>query len=996
MRSLVVLLAILPAVLFAQERCGVNAEYFKVHQAESESFESWLVDKKLIKAQENLLSTRQVIEEVYQIPVVFHVIHKGEEIGIGANISTDRILEQLEILNEDFRRQNADSILTPAEFLDAAADSKIEFVLAKRDPEGRPTTGIVRKQGSLNNYRYSETNPSIDQDPILKAESYWPTEDYLNFWITDLTTPQIGYATFPFSNLDGITKISNDPTRDGIVVDFQYIGINENTGGSFASFGRTATHEIGHFLGLKHVNGDGNCSVDDFCEDTPNQSTLYGGDCPSTPQFSCGSSDMYSNYLNYTDDACMNIFTKDQKARMRLVLENSPRRKSLLTSPALKDPIVISEDMGIKHILSPSNDQCSQEIYPTVEVRNYGLDTVDSYTISMFVDNVLTESLNRNVELAPNEVSIVNFSPIITQPELGYHFRFSISTVNGALDVNEENNHASRTIYPTASGTLPYSLDFDIDNVFDSRSELGASSWDVVQAPLTTATNQAVFLDFYNDSTRYGVLEYLTTPVFDLSALNSAELTFEYAYSGKNEEFIKDGLIVAVSTDCGNTFSPQDYLFQRYGENLRTTSPTNNFFVPTSSFDWEEININLTQYTGYDNVQIAFIGHNGLGNALYIDDIVVTSNSLKAYDIGVRSVENVPVVTCDDIIFPVAEIRNYGFETINSFDLTYELVGGNSTTSLIENQILSGEISNLNLEFDNLTPGEYDIQIGISNPNGELDQFEANNISTYHFIVDASEEVLPLRNDFEFENNSQWIITNSTNDPIWSTTKFGFNTVLKADGYNTAEIGKQHWFISPNLNLRDLDSASVEFKYAYGKRSNRKDRLQVLLSTNCGKDFQYVLFDKYSEELSEIVTNNAFIPEDDSVWITNTIDLSEYTVWGDVRIAFVFTNGNGNNLFIDDIEFFTEASPPTLRFEEEFTVYPNPASDYIKLSLNLQEKEDLQISLVHISGKVIYQKEFKNALNQEITLETPTLGGFYFLRLSTPDKTTSKRILIKK
>lgn len=991
MKRLFWLVVLIPFWSLSQERCGVNAEYFKKRSESTLQFENWLSEIKIEKRQQ--FSTQSTKESTYVIPVVFHVIHRGESIGTGVNLSEERILEQLQILNEDFRRLNPDTISTPDEFLPVAADTRIQFVMAKRDPEGLPTNGIVRKQGSLNSYRYSSQFPAQSDELVLKAESYWPAEHYLNFWIADLTAPTLGYSSFPFSNLEGISEIWNNEFVDGVVVDYRFIGINENTG-TFESFGRTATHELGHFFGLRHVSGDGGCSVDDFCDDTPNQSTLYGGQCPSSPRFSCESSDMYSNYLNYTDDACMNVFTLDQKERMRIVLENSPRRTSLLTSPALLDPVITANDVGIKTILSPGNDDCTSAVTPAIEIRNYGTDTISTFDVVLSLNSVVLQTVTRNIEIAPLETSVVNFNSITLNPSQSYDFTFTITSVNNTIDENLENNIKSVEIYPVENQILPYSIDFESQSDLELRTESGGSSaWEVVEAPFETATNQAIALDFYNDSSRFGEKDYLITPVFDLSSLNSAELFFRYSYSGRITGSTKDGLIVAISTDCGNTFKPTDYVFEAYGNTLSTTGATDEPFSPTIDSDWREVNINLTAYTGYDNIKIAFIGQNGLGNFLYLDDILITSNSLKAYDLGIKTVKNLPVITCDDIIIPTVEIKNHGFETVSSYDLNYELIGQLRGGDKLFGEIISGDVKDFSLEFENLQEGEYDLRFTISNPNGNQDEFDENNTLTYHFVVDNNEDGLPLRENFE--EDTDWVITNTTNDPIWDYTKLGSNTVLKASGYSETEIGTEHWLITPKLLMEDLDSASMEFSYAYAGRPKRSDRLRILLSVNCGKDFQYTLFDKSSADLSEIVTNDPFVPVDDTVWVTESINLNEFVVWQDIRIAFVFTNGNGNNLFLDDIEFFTQASPPELRFEENFTFYPNPAKDFFKVSLNLPEKEEINISLIDMSGKLIFTKDFPNALNQELVFDTPAFDGFYLLRVTGKSFNISKRILIK-
>ena len=217
---------LLPLIAHTQEKCG-TVLYHKEQLEKGlineniPDFENWLEDKILEKkaSQSNLGRTEG---EIYQIPVVIHVIHNGESLGIVRNIPTEQILSQIDILNEDFRRLNADASETPESFLPVAEDMEIEFVLAKRDPEGLPTDGIVRVQGSQESW-------SMADNYALKSQSYWPAEDYLNIWVASISGNLLGYAQFPVSGLSGLEDASNNRLTDGIVVDFEYFGEGYNT-----------------------------------------------------------------------------------------------------------------------------------------------------------------------------------------------------------------------------------------------------------------------------------------------------------------------------------------------------------------------------------------------------------------------------------------------------------------------------------------------------------------------------------------------------------------------------------------------------------------------------------------------------------------------------------------------------------------------------------------------------------------------------------------------
>ena len=253
---------------------------------------------------------------VISIPIVFHIVHNGDALGSGENIPEALIMAQLAQLNDDFRRTNSDTTDTPTEFKAIAADTEIEFCLATVDPQGNATTGIIRH--SLSRASWSENQ--IDGE--LLPSTIWDRDIYLNFWSVRFSeNGLLGFAQFP----------GGPANTDGVVCTYTSLGsvaFPNPDGGSFA-MGRTGTHEVGHWLNLFHIWGDGNCSADDLVADTPNQESDSNG-CPSHPRSSCGSNDMFMNYMDYTDDDCMDAFSLGQKARMMAAISAS--RSSLLTA----------------------------------------------------------------------------------------------------------------------------------------------------------------------------------------------------------------------------------------------------------------------------------------------------------------------------------------------------------------------------------------------------------------------------------------------------------------------------------------------------------------------------------------------------------------------------------------------------------------------------------------------------------------------------------------
>ncbi|MDA7502199.1 M43 family zinc metalloprotease [Chitinophagales bacterium] len=254
-------------------------------------------------------SLMKAVDGIITIPVVVHVVYGTSS----ENISDAQVQSQIDVLNDDFRRNNSDANGTWSQ----AADTQIEFCLASVDPSGTATNGITRTSTSVSAFGTNDQMKYSSQG----GKDAWPADAYLNMWSCDISGGILGYAQFP----------GGSPATDGVVMDYQYFG-TIGTATSPFDLGRTATHEVGHWLNLRHIWGDGNCNVDDFVSDTPTSDAANYG-CASSHS-SCSSLDMVQNYMDYSDDACMNLFTEGQKSRMRALFEPGGAKASLLTSAA--------------------------------------------------------------------------------------------------------------------------------------------------------------------------------------------------------------------------------------------------------------------------------------------------------------------------------------------------------------------------------------------------------------------------------------------------------------------------------------------------------------------------------------------------------------------------------------------------------------------------------------------------------------------------------------
>lgn len=973
------LLFILSLFPRAQERCSTN--YTRANRLRSEPlerFEQWLQPRLEARA-----SHSRLIQATYEIPVVFHVVHDGNEIGNGSNIAAEKIIEQVNIINEDFSRTNADASETPANFLSVAADTEIQFVLARQDPEGLPTSGIVRVQGSKEEYSSSD-------DIILMAESFWPQEDYLNIYVTTLPTNNLGFAQFPFSNLPGIaSELENYQSTDGVVLDYKWVGNNDNTG-SFDSRGRTATHEIGHYLGLRHIWGDGGCSMDDFCADTPAAANSTTG-CPDD-KTSCDSPDMFQNFMDYTNDVCMNLFTECQKLRMRTVLEQSPRRQSLLSSHGLNEPVLTTNDLGIRSISAPRQSVCDNLTTPGLQLRNYGSNNITSYEISLSVNDQLIETVSSSAFITSGATADVTFSAVTLDEAVTNSFVFDILSVNGQSDNNLENNVKTQIISPFNNLIIPFSEDFAGDPSYFTITEQGEPSmWVTASAPDTTTANQAALLPFYNQTANFGYQDRLITQTLDLSGLTSAQLDFSYAYAARTTGEL-DGLIVAFSTDCGESFDRSDFVFERYGTNLRTAGYSDFSFIPNGLADWDQVSLNVTQYAGQEDVQVAFMGVNGGGNNLYLDNISVTSANLLAYDVGIRTVEDLPVVTCEAYANPTVEIKNYGYEDINEIKFTMS-INGNSQTIQYDNMNLpSGFSQQFDVSTSNvLKPGANEFTFTLSEVNGREDEQFSNNVRTLTTIVKDTIERIPVQENFE---SLHWTIADPGSEPFYEVTSVKGNQVLRTNSFEN-EVTGESYLVSPILITKGHNQAAIRFDYSYAERPGFNDNLKVLLSLDCGQTYDKELLSLNAEQLAVTTSSSEWVPESPEDWKQAFIDISEHLIWPELRVALVFSNGNGNRLYIDNVNVLSTNDPSLPEFDRQVRQYPNPAHGEFNLAFNLDQKEEVNIRITDMTGRVVFDEYITNIINQTLTLKAPSQSGFYMIQVRGNGINHFKRLYIR-
>lgn len=980
----------------AQDRCGIvevteNRRAKNVLRERDDQFEEWMQNRRA------RMGARAQAMETYRIPVVVHIVHKGEAVGTGANLSEAQILSQIAVLNRDFNRLNTDAANTPSEFQAVAANMDIEFILAQQTPDGLSTNGILRSKGSQNQW-------TINDEEKLKATSYWPSADYLNIWVTDLSSTLLGYAQFPVSDLAGLEDASDNALTDGVVIDYSVFGSRDDGAFSLtANFnkGRTATHEVGHFFGLRHIWGDDNGSCggnNDYVSDTPDQGNSTSG-CPSNPQTSCSVHTMFQNYMDYTNDACMNLFTAEQVGRMVTVVENSPRRTSLLTSHALN--ALAANDMGIVSVLSPGTSMCSGTVAPAIHLQNYGTNVVSSTTLQFTINGVVyeTRDVSFSTPVQMGATADITFSSLPLASG-SYELGFRISKTNGTTDGNATNDEDKQTTWVPYSTTLPFTEIFDVlPSKWNIDNSDNGITWASKTAPSVLSSNGAAFLDFYNYADADAESDKITTSQFDLTSAKSPYLILDVAYAQRSS--LADGLKIYVLTGCESSVASGTLVYNKAGSTLSTASARSAAFTPSGASEWRTEIVDLAAFKGQSQVQIAFVGINNHGNNLYIDNISVVEQVFE--NVAIKKVISPSPVMCDTDAIPVLAVTNVGTVPVTSLAINYR--ANNNAVQTFKTsagfQLMPGADSIITLPSITFADDSNTLSFEVIQPNGFNDIDPSDNSIVYAMKVNTVSDRIPLRQNFDDDTyEEKWTVINPLGGAVWSGVNSNYDQSLYFDASGDSASNDEAWLVTPSLDFTASATASVFFDIAYavqssGNREAVMGGFRVLASTDCGNTYDVVLFDGTSHAMAAARADAA--PTSDTEWEKIYLNLNELTGKGQVRLAFVAVNGTGSKVYLDNVEFFISDNPSPLLATKPFVVYgtdPGTPQDFY-VTFNLEQRQDVVYNLVDMAGRTIAEQQLPDVLNQTYQVEANTVStGIYILRLQIGGEYYAEKIYI--
>jgi len=611
---LIGMLAAYSVTIKGQDRCGTMPALeiaFKSDPTLKKRFEQQEIElQQLITARRNNPAARE--NATLTVPVVFHIVLPNPAV-----VTDTQIQAQIDVLNKIYAGLNADTVRIPARFKPLFGRAGIQFCLAQRTPAGLVSTGINR---------YVTTQASFSTNDYVKhattgGANAWSTTQYLNIWLCQLSGGVLGYATFPNTGTS---------TNQGVVIDYRSL-----PGGGFTNYngGKTMAHEVGHYFNLRHIWGDddGACSGSDFVDDTPNQANMtYGTPAKDTVYDACnttGNGIMYQNYMDYTDDGAMEMFTALQATRMQTAA--TTYRSGLFSSGGCVPVTAKNYDAAVRAINTPYKRVCATDFAPAVTIANKGAVTITSLAVSARIDNgpVVTTSWTGSVSALDSFT--VSLPGLVTTT--GTHTLIVYTGApNGVADEIPADDTLRLTVTYYDAITAPLSESFEgavyPPQGWDIVNDDGALTWEKASGQAKTGSYSAYIRNYSDANT--GTKDYLRLPQLVIPTADSAFMTFRVAagFASSGLTFSWDTLSVLVSTDCGATYTS---LYKKWGSALSTTSRTITGTYTPQDAEWRKDSVNLTPYIGQGKIMIAFLNTNEAVNNIYLDDINIYSKQVN-------------------------------------------------------------------------------------------------------------------------------------------------------------------------------------------------------------------------------------------------------------------------------------------------------------------------------------------------------------------------------
>jgi len=687
---LAILAVVMSSMAFSQQHRCYSTEIVNKMRLENPDYDQQLIDME--NMQRKWVNSQQLdpfydARAVRTIPVVFHVLYNTT----AQNVSDALIQQTLTQLNKDFSKTNTDLSTARAVVQPLAADVQIQFCLAQTTPTGQSTTGINRVATAEACF-----DPDTETNKMKSASTNgvapWNPQKYLNIWVVNIcgSTPQTGgvagYAYLPTNNVNNPATGNgmHGSSIDGMVISYN-IGLGTGN--------RTLTHEIGHYLGLRHTWGDaaGNAcgnvfpNTDDGFSDTPNSKAPNYG---CTPITSCtGNSsygDLYEDYMDYS--SCSRLFTTQQANFMNNVLTNI--RSSLVTN----NNVCASTGAPVANFTANPTTICPGQ---SVQFTNASTGTVTTYSWQ-FPGGTPATSTSAN--------------PTVTYNAPGT-YNVTLTVSNGT-----QNSTETKTAFITVSSAtaLPLSEGFQGTTFPPTGWSINNPDQGTTWVRTTSAggfgtSSASAYVNNYNYSSS-GQSDWLITPSYSFSGVAAGRIKWDYAYRQYNQSGYNDSLEVLYSTNCGATWTS---LWIRGGASLSTVSTTSGTnFVPTAT-QWKTDSLSLASLSGQANVRFAFRNRNSYGQNIFLDNVNVFNAAPTQVVAPVTDfVGNPTTVTAGN------SVAFTDLSTNNPTSWSWSFAGGTPATSTQQNPTI---------QYSN--PGTYSVTLTATNTGGSTPLTKTNYIT---------------------------------------------------------------------------------------------------------------------------------------------------------------------------------------------------------------------------------------------------------------------------
>jgi len=975
------------AVQAQTRNCGTMQHLDEIKQNDPQVEQRMQVEESVIQ---NWIANNpeSLMPNVISIPVVVHIVYNTS----AQNVSDNDVYSQIQVLNEDFRKTNPDASSVPSAFSGVAADCEIEFCLAVRDPSGNTTNGITRTYTSSSSF---STNDNMKHNSSGGKDA-WSTSDYLNIWVCNISGSILGYAQFPNSG---------SANEDGIVIDYAYFGDISATYPYHK--GRTATHEVGHWLNLRHIWGDATCG-NDYVSDTPTQASSNGG-CPSFPSTSsctgnAPNGDMFMNYMDYTYDACMYMFSAGQKTRMRATLNGS--RSSLQSSNGcvpVNVPIVATASV-IDVNCNGGNDGAidvtiSGGLSPFTYLWNTGATTQD-------LSNLSPGNYTITVTDAQGQVQTSSYT--VSEPAI-------VSTSYTSVSASAPGLSDGAIYTTTTGGVLPYSY-YWVSPYATTQNllNIGAGTYTFYAIDANSCFSTAIIvvqgvaiIDGCTDSI---ACNYDPLANNDDGTCNvSLGCTDATATNYDSTACIDDGSCIAVIYGCTNPLAINYY--------PGATTDDGSCTYPCAD--------NEVVFTGLDQG-----GDTWTGGMYYVTnslgDTVATGDGMGAW--------------YDD---------NYGFGPLNTFDDTLCLpTGCYDLTFTAGNWAaeMAFEFAPLNSSWNYAFVGAYiDISIGgalCGIINGCTDPLAINydatatvddGSCTYPVYCNAYPTGLNVFDVIDTRVNFAWDNMNTTNCMVlkyyvryrevgasaWNTRAAGVGNGLCNFGLNTTS----------QMLLGLTASTTYEWKlkafYCGGSSSNYSP-----VSTFTTSDACPILANLAVQTYSGNHTKANFTWDSTGTYtyarVALRVDVTG-SAWQTVggfgtfapalsQIKFGLTAGesyragaraycnaniSSHRSWWTPFIFWTQPGT-AIKLEggaaiNNLDIYPNPSRDIFNISFTSEDKQDLKVRILNVIGEELINEnleQFIGEYTKQINL-SDNAKGIYFLEIETNDGIINKKLILQ-